>query len=408
MGVIYGEQPAGKDWKDSLKHKMVMKGGFREVMNMENMYYHPLWKVVVSVHVDDPLIVAIDEDGHELTHDFLDDQFDTKGRNRLTHDKQIDYLSMEISLSADNDIIITNRAKCEKMLADAGMSECLPTTQPPMTKQSLKQALENSEPLSDEENTARLGDNGRFGWLAQTTHLGLAVSTSIAQGLPPVQGTKDVSAMMYQWVQAHKGDGLISKSGDMSGFSISTDADWAGMHSVTGEVRSRTGVMICYNGMPILWYTGLQKTIASQWTNEDEAIATSSGNAETLAASETLVRALSCTYVADEVGIEVPRPILIEIDANAALGFLNNSGSPSRMKHIDIRKGWIQQLRDRTIAEFVKVDGTIIKANFMTKLLNRVEFDQEYKRLAFIPETLETPPNDAEEDHERSATSDEV
>ena len=66
------------------------------------------------------------------------------------------------------------------------------------------------------------------------------------------------------------------------------------------------------------------------------------------------------------------------------------------------------QLRDRTIAEFVKVDGTIIKANFMTKLLNRVEFDHEYKRLAFIPETLETPPNDAEEDHERSATSDEV
>ena len=68
---------------------------------MENMYYHPLWKVVVSVHVDDPLIVAIDEDGHELTHDFLDDQFDTKGRNRLTHDKQIDYLSMEISTSRD-------------------------------------------------------------------------------------------------------------------------------------------------------------------------------------------------------------------------------------------------------------------------------------------------------------------
>ena len=176
----------------------------------------------------------------------------------------------------------------------------------------------------------------------------------------------------------------------------------------TGEVRSRTGVMICYNGMPILWYTGLQKTIASQWTNEDEAIATSSGNAETLAASETLVRALSVTYVADEVGIEVPQPIRIEIDANAALGFLNNSGSPSRMKHIDIRKGWIQQLRDRTIAEFIKVDGTLIKANFMTKLLSRVEFDHEYKRLAFVPETLETAPSDAEEDHERSETSDEV
>ena len=408
MGVIYGEQPAGKDWKDSLKHKMVMKGGFREVMNMENMYYHPLWKVVVSVHVDDPLIVAIDEDGHELTHDFLDDQFDTKGRNRLTHDKQIDYLSMEISLSADNDIIITNRAKCEKMLADAGMSECLPTTQPPMTKQSLKQALENNEPLSDEENTARLGDNGRFGWLAQTTHLGLAVATSIAQGLQPTQGTKRVAQRMYQWVQAHKGDGLISRADDESGFSISTDADWAGMHSVTGEVRSRTGVMIQYNGMPILWYTGLQKTIATQWSDEVAVIATSSGHAETHAASDTLVRALHVTYFAEEIGVEIPRPIRIEIDANAALGFLNNTGGATRMKHLDIRSGWIQQLRDRSIAEFIKVDGKLIAANFMTKLLNRVEFDQEYKRLAYIPEGQEDPPAGEDAVPESLETSEQV
>ena len=193
------------------------------------------------------------------------------------------------------------------MLADAGMSECLPTTQPPMTKQSLKQALENNEPLSDEENTARLGDNGRFGWLAQTTHIGLAVATSIAQGLQPTQGTKRVAQRMYQWVQAHKGDGLISRADDESGFSISTDADWAGMHSVTGEVRSRTGVMIMYNGMPILWYTGLQKTIATQWSDEVAVIATSSGHAETHAASDTLVRALHVTYFAEEIGVEIPR-----------------------------------------------------------------------------------------------------
>ena len=100
-----------------------------------------------------------------------------------------------------------------------------------------------------------MGDNGRFGWLAQTTHLGLAVATSISQGLAPTQGTKQVSELIYQWIQAHKHDGLLSKCDDYSGLQISSDSDWAGMHSVTGEVRSRTGTMIRYNGMPIWWYT---------------------------------------------------------------------------------------------------------------------------------------------------------
>ena len=389
MGVIYGEQPAGKSWKDSLTHKMVVLGGFQEVLNMENMYWHPIWKVAVGVHVDDPLVVSQDEDGYNAVHDFLDKHFDTKGRHRLTTDSGIDYLSMELTLTLGYDVLITNLAKCEKLLADADRTDCIPTKQPPMTKQSLKTALQQNEPLTEAENKVRMGDNGRFGWLAQTTHLGLAVATSIAQGLAPTQGTKQVSDQIYQWIQAHKGDGLISKCDDYSGLQISSDSDWAGMHSVTGEVRSRTGTMICYNGMPIWWYTGLQKTTSSQWYDglTLSEIATSSANGETLAASDTLVRGLHVTYVSEELNVSVPRPIVIDIDANAALGFLNNTGGGGRMKHIDIREAWIQQLRDRNVVTFNKVDGKLIKANFMTKLLDKLDFNREYAQLAYQPET---------------------
>ena len=104
-----------------------------------------------------------------------------------------------------------------------------------------------------------------------------------------------------------------------------------------------------------MWYTGLQKIVATQWSESEEVIATSSANAETIATSETLVRALHLTYIAEEVGIRVDRPIQIQIDANAALGFLNNTGGSSKMKHLDIRKDWIQQLRERDLAEFIKV-----------------------------------------------------
>ena len=397
MGVIYGEQPAGKDWKDSLCHKMVVVGGFQEIQNMANMYYHPVWRVVVGVHVDDPLVVSCDEDGFNLTHNFLDKNFDTKGRSRLTVGSSIDYLSMELTLTESGDITITNRAKCMTILQDAGKEKCTPTTKPPMTKSSLRRALGNQEPLTDEELMDRMAHNGRFNWLAQTTHVGIAVATSIAQGLKPTKGTIAVSDLMYQWVQAHIDDGLISRSGDNSGFNISTDADWAGLYSVTGETRSRTGVMIMYNGMPVLWYTGLQKTISSQWCDDEAQIATSSANAEAIAASETMQRALHVSYIAEEMGMEVSRPIKIEIDANAALGFINNTESSTKMKHLDIRADWIQLIRDRGLADFIKVDGKVIKADFMTKLLNRVEYNRQHKELAYTT-IIESADSDSDSD----------
>ena len=46
--------------------------------------------------------------------------------------------------------------------------------------------------------------------------------------------------------------------------------------------------------------------------------------------SDTLTRALHVTYIGDEFGLEIPRPLRIEIDANAALGFLNNTANSGK------------------------------------------------------------------------------
>ena len=64
------------------------------------------------------------------------------------------------------------------------------------------------------------------------------------------------------------------------------------------------------------------------------------------------------------------------------MGFINNTANSGKMKHLDIRKDWIQLVRDRGLAEFVKEDGKLIKADFMTKLHNRVEYNRQYKELA--------------------------
>ena len=113
--------------------------------------------------------------------------------------------------------------------------------------------------------------------------------------------------------------------------------------------------------------------------------ATSSGNAEVISAAACGVRALHLSYIAEELGIDVPRPVPIGLDANAAPGLLQNTGGSGRMKHLDIRADWIQQARDLSKLEYIKENTNDIDADFFTKLHDRVEYNEKYARLAYIP-----------------------
>ena len=48
----------------------------------------------------------------------------------------------------------------------------------------------------------------------------------------------------------------------------------------------------------------------------------------------------------------------------------------SRMKYIDLREAWVQQLRDRKLCEFDRVPGAKNVADFFTKVLDRVKFQE--------------------------------
>ena len=47
--------------------------------------------------------------------------------------------------------------------------------------------------------------------------------------------------------------------------------------------------------------------------------------------------------------------------------------------------------------EFVKVDGKAIKADFMTKLLDRVEYNRQYTSLVYAPGTKLYDDSDSDE-----------
>ena len=58
------------------------------------------------------------------------------------------------------------------------------------------------------------------------------------------------------------------------------------------------------------------------------------------------------------------------------------------MKHLDIREGWIQQARDRSITEWCDIDGPDNPSDNMTKLNDRIIFDKQYAILQYTPKAI--------------------
>ena len=104
-----------------------------------------------------------------------------------------------------------------------------------------------------------------------------------------------------------------------------------------------------------------------------------------MAAADSLQRSLHLSYIAKELQLSVPHPLIIYIDATAAIGFIENTGGGGKMKHLDIKEGWIQLLRDRDISEYWKIEGPLNLADFFTKLNDRIIFDQQYAMIQYIP-----------------------
>ena len=66
-------------------------------------------------------------------------------------------------------------------------------------------------------------------------------------------------------------------------------------------------------------------------------------------------------------------------DATAAISFAHNLGgaSQSKLKHIDLRRAFVEQIRDNAEVEVVKILWTVNLANFFTKVLSAAEFERE-------------------------------
>ena len=106
----------------------------------------------------------------------------------------------------------------------------------------------------------------------------------------------------------------------------------------------------------------------------DDLIALSSAESEIHAASDAAKESLHLKYIAEELDMPVPAQMPLGVDAGAALGFIRNTTSVGRQKHINLRMAWVKNLRQPYKIDFTKVLGTENPADLFTKIQTNIAF----------------------------------
>ena len=96
---------------------------------------------------------------------------------------------------------------------------------------------------------------------------------------------------------------------------------------------------------------------------------------EIYAASVALSEILHLSYVHSEMGEEFDLPINIEVDNATAIAFSQGTARRSKLKHIDVRQQWVQELRDKQARKLTKVSSERNLSGIFTKILEPERFE---------------------------------
>ena len=169
-----------------------------------------------------------------------------------------------------------------------------------------------------------------------------------------------------------------------------SDTDHGGNSEPQNRRRSQNGTLVLENDAPVLWLSKVS-SVAFAHPDIGEAHADmSSAAVEIFGAANATFECLYQSYIADEMGIELPLPIILQIDNAAAETFINASGGRSKLKHIDCRQEWVRVLRDKSILIPTHVDSKDNLADLFTKILDRGTFERLRDRI-MIPYTKPDP-----------------
>ena len=390
LGNVYGSASACMRWQKTL-HPFLVSCGFEQGRNEPCVFRHKKLGVTLASYVDDLLVKGSKPAVTEALR-LVQERFKCKEPTFLGENSPIDHLGMYIE-ETKNAVFLSMHDYIDGMVVKLGMEGVNPgRVQLPICK-----PIEDQTPASHEEGKWLLRACGCLGWLAGTGRPDVRLAHSrISQYMAnPTKGAIEAARTAIKYCVATRTMCLWQRKGVKGTWKHYSDSDLAGNAEPGNKRRSQMGYVSTYGDAPIGWgskvssvmFDSASESLPSRGVSNhpcntpkchpgmsDLHADVSSGAAEVYAASVTLSETLHLSYVTEEMGLDMPKPLSILVDNAAAIAFSKGQVRRSKLKHIDVRQEWVQAVRDEQICQMDKVDTTENLADFFTKILDVTRF----------------------------------
>ena len=355
-GPLYGQRCASK------KFYLTMAGwlsdqGFEQAKNEPCLFVHKMTGMRVIIVVDD-LLVRGPADQTDLFHDALETRFECSpgSRKLLTPECDIDYCGMNMSVTITDGVkeySIDQTEGMQKLLDEFGMSEGSVNSSPMPNSDLL---LSDSTVLDESESAWCKALLGKLHYFCRTTRWDIALPVSLHSQFNrhPTVGLRLALLYLGGYLRGTVGfrlSGIRPESVDVMHYF--TDSNFY------GSARAQTGVMILLNGVPVHWRSNRQPVTAD-----------SPACAEIYALKEGVKDGRLFNWVAEEMGMNVSWPFVVQVDIKQAISFQQDTCINSKIRgSIDMRLEWVDELRDLSIVNIEHVSGEDNLADILTKCL---------------------------------------
>ena len=386
LGSLYGQRDASYRWWMSLTEwlesegykqckndKCLFRGNGQGQTKCDDSVMFEGNGIALAVHVDD-ILTRGSRRATNLFWNKVQQQFDLKGWDIVDYDNPLVYTGMTITkVAKDNTVRYTldQPSDITDFLHEHDMVSARSTSAPMPDKQEI---YSDDTPLSQQEHAKYRSIVGSLVWFTLTRWDIAHDVNRLSQWLSaPTKGSMKALRRVMAYLSSTVDFKLEVPRVNTNTWHIYSDSDHAGDR--LNDARSRTGVIILLNGMPIHWRS-----------NKQPVTSISSAQAEIYAMSEAMRDTRLRMWVHEELGGVVNYPFPILVDNAAGVSFQGATCPASKLRGIfDIRAQWVQDLQNESTVQAVKVDTTKNLADIFTKCLSatvRTTLMAELKHIA--------------------------
>ncbi|XP_043725812.1 uncharacterized mitochondrial protein AtMg00810-like [Telopea speciosissima] len=344
---LYGLKQASQQWYSKFSASLC-NYGFKHSEADHSLFHLGMGTdyVFVLLYVDDIVITGSNDELISSVKDMLHQQFHIKDLGPLKY-----FLGIEVARSSHG-LSLCQQKYVLEILEDSGLSGARPSDTP--MEQNLKLTDTGGSLLSNMSSYRRLV--GRLIYLTVTRpNIAYTVNTLSQFMHQPHQPHLDAVHRLLQYLKATVGQGLYYSVTSSLELRAYCDFDWARCPMTR---RSTIGYCIFIGNCPISWKTKKQHTISQLSAKE-----------EYQAMAVTTCEITWLSYLFQDIGFSIPKPVLLFCDNQAALHIAANPVFHERTKHIEIDCHLVREKIHKSLIHPSKIPTASQVADLFTKSL---------------------------------------